>query len=456
MEGKENSEEFDGGLYPELENFGEALVRRFLAKNGFAAKLSKRMSAETSTKFIDWIDHVVLPESDVSYDFLSYTGLKEDSAQARPDGARVFRHPRSYLFPILVGKNKETEISLKPEELDRFVQALGIAVALDGGAFAPLRRAVISRQGDHVLSAVERRGCSGFAAKAAGDAKEYVEALNGFLHRERSFDVEQEGLDCVEQLVDSALKVMGSERVCDAFLRSERVFWQSRNKAGRTQKARQDLLGLGWGNHDHHAFRSSRENFARMLALFGKMGLSFRERYYAGEQAGWGAQVLENMACGVVVFADVDLRPEESGTDFSQAGLEHGRELGTVGLWVGLHGESLLQAGMHHLAARFDFEKLGGDLKKSGLKLMAPFSKFEFLKQAFTAGEEWKADGARLDRLLGDSSITQAQHKKFKSEGAIGSHLEDLERGQGFKGFNNSPVTKIVKGTDPGAQAVGA
>ena len=30
----------------------------------------------------------------------------------------------------------------------------------------------------------------------------------------------------------------------------------------RIQKRRQDLLGLGWANHDHHTFRSSRAHFA--------------------------------------------------------------------------------------------------------------------------------------------------------------------------------------------------
>jgi hypothetical protein len=46
--------------------------------------------------------------------------------------------------------------------------------------------------------------------------------------------------------------------------------------------------------------------------------------------------------------------------------------LGTVGLWVGLHGESFLEAGMHHLEARFDFELLRGQLKECGVSTMQP------------------------------------------------------------------------------------
>jgi len=63
--------------------------------------------------------------------------------------------------------------------------------------------------------------------------------------------------------------------------------------------------------------------------------------------------------------------------------------VGTVGLWAGLHGESFLQAGMHHLEARFDFELLREQLMGTGINTMSPFSDFPFLRQAFTEGERW-------------------------------------------------------------------
>ena len=48
------------------------------------------------------------------------------------------------------------------------------------------------------------------------------------------------------------------------------------------QNARQDKLGLGWANHDHHTYRSSRRHFARLIAIFEKLGFVCRERFYAG------------------------------------------------------------------------------------------------------------------------------------------------------------------------------
>ena len=44
------------------------------------------------------------------------------------------------------------------------------------------------------------------------------------------------------------------------------------------------------------------------------------------------------------------------------------------------------------------------------------------------------------------------QAEKFRTEGAIGSHLENLERNQGFKGFNQTGVSEIISATDPRKQ----
>ena len=45
--------------------------------------------------------------------------------------------------------------------------------------------------------------------------------------------------------------------------------------------------------------------------------------------------------------------------------------------------------------------------------------------------------------------ITQEQAEKFRKEGALGAHLENLERNEGFKGFNQTGINEIIAGTDP-------
>src|SRR4029079_14863406 len=90
------------------------------------------------------------------------------------------------------------------------------------------------------------------------------------------------------QLINAAVADLGHSRACDLIFASERAYWESRNRAGRLQKARQDCLGLGWGNHDHHTYRSSREHFADLIRMFGAIGVLCREQFYAGIEAGWG------------------------------------------------------------------------------------------------------------------------------------------------------------------------
>ena len=74
----------------------------------------------------------------------------------------------------------------------------------------------------------------------------------------------------------------------------EREYYMARNLASRVQAARQQEIGIGWANHDHHTYRSSRRHFAKLVALWEKLGFSCRERYHAGMQAGWGAQVVRS------------------------------------------------------------------------------------------------------------------------------------------------------------------
>jgi hypothetical protein len=225
-----------------------------------------------------------------------------------------------------------------------------------------------------------------------------------------------------------------------------------RNRAAQVQYARQQRMGLGWANHDHHTYRSSRKQFANLVALWEKLGFACRERYHAGMQAGWGAQVMEDPMTGITTFNDVDLSPEELFNDFAHDPMQERESLGTVGLWCALHGEAFLQSGMHHLECMFDFDALRDQLAAQDVKTMNPFTNFTYLRQAFTEGERWKVKESRLAALLKIGRITAEQAEQFRTQGAIGSHLENLERNDGFKGFNQKGVSEIISATDPRKQ----
>ena len=269
--------------------------------------------------------------------------------------------------------------------------------------------------------------------------------------RKRNFADDAQGIRNAFEVQHKAINLVGRDVACELFFVEEREFWERRNRAGRSQKRRQDLLGLGWGNHDHHTFRCSRVLFADLIRFLQEFGFEKRERYYAGAEAGWGAQILEHSVTGITVFADVDLMPDETEIDFSTKRLPEAPHLRTVGLWCGLHGDSLLQAGMHHLEARFDFSLLRDQLATEGVNTMKPFSDFTFLKQAFTEGERWRVAPNRIETLLNKGLITQEQADGFRRDGAVGSHLENLQRKGGFKGFNQKTVSVIIEATDPRA-----
>lgn len=443
------SADFDWGLYPEAETFLQREVDRFLKHHGFAKSLSATMYEDTSTRFFDWVDHIVLPEREIKDRMLQELGFGEFDLETH-QGLRVYKHTRTAFFPVLLSERNTTEIALKPENLEHFAQKAAERAKIEGERFGAYRKAELKRDDRYVLSSVERRGYDGFVVpEKKNDIVQYKKAFETFTRRRRVFSTDKEGMEAVGKLVGNVLKTLSPERAADAFFRAERIYWEKRNKAGQVQKIRLDRLGLGWGNHDHHTYRSSRENFVHLIHIFETLGFVCRERFFAGQKAGWGAQILEHPVCDIVLFADVDLTKEEKGRDFAHEGLESKKELGTVGLWVDLHGESILQSGMHHLEARFDFEKLRADMPKYGIEFMEPFSYFEFLKQAFTKAEKWPVAKERLDLLLKRGSINEYQHSTFLEEGAIGSHLENLQRTQGFKGFNQDSVSAILKATDP-------
>jgi len=442
-----------------LANEAESLLRRhldyFFEHNSFARALARRLREETATDFFEWVDHLVLAPSQKTA--LEAVGFRRQTNIETEQSEEVYDHPRTTLPRVLLreaGAASPLEVALRPESLADFIARQNLQCEPEGEPWSRYRRATISEEHHTKLLAIERNAYAGFvpATLQTGELSRILKAKELWATRPRHFAQDADGFKVASQLCDRVLGLVGRDLACHLFFETERAYWESRNRAARSQKYRQDQLGLGWGNHDHHTFRCSREHFVKLLEFLDKLGFTRREHYYAGTEAGWGAQILEQAIARIVVFADVDLLPEEKGIDFTAAPLPPVSHLGTVGLWVGLHGESFLEAGMHHLEARFDFTLLEEQLKRDGVSMMKPFSDFEFLRQAFTEGERWPVRSERIERLFSARLITREQFDRFLAEGAIGSHLENLQRHGGFKGFNQKSVSAIIAATDPRKQ----
>ncbi len=446
---------FDWPLCYAAETWVAGQIEAFLGRNRWAANLAERLRAETGTLLIDWTDSLTV--SAAAETALREAGFAEDfRSEAALPAHRPFWHPEAMLPRINVDRaapedGVPTELAIRVDNLADFMVAHGFSGEPTGEPLSRYRSLTVAVEHHARFSAIERRGYRGWLAEPPNAERQraMLAAHELWKTRPRTFEDDAEGFRQADECVDRLIALVGRDAACHVVFAEERAFWERRNRAAQTQKRRQDRLGLGWANHDHHTFRCSRAHFIDLMRDLEKLGFERRERYHAGEQAGWGAQILEQPVEGIVAFCDVDLDPEERVIDFSRQPLPAREKLGTIGLWTGLHGESFLDAGMHHLECRFDHDLLREQLAAEGVGTMPPFSDFPFLKQAFTEGERWPVRGERAERLWRSGLIDEAQYQRFLRDGAIGSHLENLQRRGGFKGFNQKSVSVIIAATDP-------
>jgi len=424
------------------------LLEDFFKRLPAAKDLDGRLRAEAGVRFIDLVDAITVKGSPGLSDRLRRAGFV---LRPRRGADTCFSHPLGSFPDLILVPEHGLSVAMAVESVADFCSCHGFPVAIEGDPGAPYRRAQVMA-GEHcALWIIERHGYDAYQVTALEPtyAQDCARVLERFRMRSRCFASEAAGFDHAEALISQAVTAVGTDMACELFFRAERDYWQRRNRAGALQKARQDALGLGWANHDHHTYRSSRTCFQRLIQMFEALGMVCRENFYPGSQAGWGAQILEQPVTGIVVFADVDMSAQELRQDFAHKGLTPNQALGTVGLWCALHGEAFLEAGMHHLEAQFAFADLTTQLHAQGVEMMPAFTDFPYLRQAFTVGERWTVRRERVMKLLAANLIDAHQARTFLDQGVIGSHLENLERNDGFKGFNQAGVDHIISRTDP-------
>ncbi|NIP35084.1 MAG: hypothetical protein GWN18_09085 [Thermoplasmata archaeon] len=346
-------EEYDWGVYnfnwtlwEDAEARLKELIDEFLTANDRAGELAGTIEWTTGTKLIDWVDHMVLPADSIDEFDLQILGYEEDTEAETMYGARCYRHRGSTLFPLLLRPGNLTELALRVEDVDAFCHVHQRAAEPLGDPLGPYRWVDVIKEHDHLLTAVDRRGYSGFAIGDVYDVEDYAQVLDAFRERKREFPSDEQGMVATKELVAEQLDRLGTNRMADAWFKAEWEYWVAHNQAAHFLRSKHDHVGLGWANRDHQAYRCSRQLYTHYLEIQELLGMRRREMYHAGAQAGWGAQVMEQVDLGFVVFCDVDLEEGEEDKDFASEGLEPRDELGTIGLWVALHGESMLQAGI--------------------------------------------------------------------------------------------------------------
>jgi len=419
-------------------------IERFRSANPAVAEIEQLLRDQTGSRLSDWIDHICITDDSE----LAGLGFVQTA-----DG--WFEHPGALLPAVHVASFER--MLLRVDSVNDFAIANRhrFKIIVEGEPLDLRRIAVIDNSVRKRVGVIERHGCKASCPPVDLSDQQRVQQLataEHLLHRSRKFGTDADAFSYTQHLLSVAIEDIGRDVACDLFFQGERAYWVSRNSAAQIQLMRQNSLGLGWGNHDHHTYRSSRSCFSRLIETLEMLGFECRERFYAGQEAGWGAQVLEHDRCGIVIFADVDLSPDEVEGDFAHEALPERDTLGTIGLWCALHGEALFEAGMHHLECQFDFDVCNSQLAAHNIRCMEPFTDFPHLRQCFTEGESWRVAPGRIRTAEQNGWISAEQATQFLEHGVIGSHLEILERNDGYRGFNQSGINSIIRKTDPRAQ----
>jgi hypothetical protein len=431
------------------------IAERFLSLSPTSRDLSRRLHEEIGARFLDSVDVLSVAGDSSLAARLTQAGFVSVAGEGLAPGSELYEHPGALLPLIELRPYGKLRAYFRVDSAVDFLEVFQGAnpTAIEGQPGGLVRRALVGSD-EAELFVVERSASRTMVTGNAGIARgpgvtARARHLEAFRLRARPLADPERGFQAAAVAIREAQRDLGEVVACELFFEAERRYYERRNRAARLQKSRQDALGLGWYNRDHHTYRSSRTSFQSLVKTLELLGLECRERFYAGHEAGWGAQVMEQRDLGICVFADVDLSPEEVSGDFAHAGLSPRSSLGTVGLWCALHGEAFLAAGMHHLECQFDFETVRAQLEREGVPVMAPFTDFPHLRQAFTRGEIWRIAPERLENAARSGFITSEQAERLGREGALGSHLEILERNDGYKGFNQSGINRIIAATDP-------
>lgn len=430
---------------PEAAAFFEQTFHDFAAANPALEAMAVRFLQGAGVRLQNLVDHWVLPRTSALAAQLTEFGLVE----AEVDSTLVWEHPGARLPRVRLDEISLPRLALAAEDVDQFLRANQLTpLQIVGERHSAYREAHCALPVG-ILSVVTRQGYKGFIpGEGFGELGADLEEAQAAL-RERSRATDEEAtIESARELFTAIADRLGRDRAVDEFFAAERDYYVGRCRAAQWQYERQTELGFGWANHDHHTYRCSRDHFHSLLKLWEEMGFMRRERFYAGAEAGWGAQVLEHPVSRVVMFCDVDLAPEELDLDFAAHALAPREALGTIGLWCALHGDSIGIAGMHHLEAEYDFERVCAVLIENGYGVMQPFTDLSILKQAFTEAEVWPVVQDRAKALAARRTITAEQAERFVMQGASGSHLEILQRWEGFKGFNKTGVSSIIRETD--------
>ena len=254
---------------PIASDLAHALVSDFLERSPAAQKLAEHLLAATGSRFRDALDVLSVGGNDelskaASVDRLRRTGDSGDTSDAARASSGSTR-PRSFRCSSS-GKTKSSAGTCAWTRSSIFSKAPRRRRSRSRAK--PVRScAARSSRTNRPSSGSSNARPTGAVTTSASAVREGPGAalvarhLQAFRLRPRPLDDPERGFEAALGLVRAAQNELGETVACELFFEAERRFYTRKNRAARVQKARQDALGLGWFNRDHHTYRSSRAAF---------------------------------------------------------------------------------------------------------------------------------------------------------------------------------------------------
>lgn len=327
------------------------LLQRAMSACPEAQRLDRRLRAACSVRLQDMVDHITHPDASM----LAELGW-------RSHGPAVWRAPDGTLPDVI--EDDRVAIGLRVESVERFLVATGIEARIEGAAHGPYRKARILHGRNATFAVVERRGWTGHTPPLLGERKLRRARLHQqiFRTRRRQFQSEQRAIAHTMRLAEAAAADLGGAWAGALFLRAEREYWATRCLPALRQHQRQLAAGVGWCTVRHHAYACSREHFSETMRTFEALGHAHAGLARSQENANWGAMVFDASGQAPRTLLCLDLAAREHALSAADAALSPLTWLGPPGLWCGLHGESVLEAGLCLLSAAYDLGALAGAL----------------------------------------------------------------------------------------------
>jgi hypothetical protein len=320
------------------------------------------------------------------------------------------------------------EIAFRVECVERFLAASGIEARISGAAHGPYRHARIFQAGEVSFAVVERRGWAEHAPPALGERKLRRARLHQqiFRTRRRQFQSEARAIAHTMRLAEAAAADLGGAWAGALFLRAEREYWLAQCLPALRQHQRQLAAGVGWCSVNCHAYACSREHYADARRILEMLGHACVGVVRAHDGANWGAQVMDASATAAAPYTMlcVDLAGHER-TLIGGAALSPLTWLGPPGLWCGLHGESLLEAGLCCVSAAYELASVDPETafeaRPNGEGRARPL-------RAIMHGEQRAVDPRRVATLERARYIPRAHAEAHSLSGAVGAQFEIIQR----------------------------